>query len=147
MNPAKADAEALLNALMPIAEQMLTKYREFYPYGGRMAHDGKIALASAYNGTEHPLSQPLIDLLTNAHRSEAKENKLRACAIIYDIRTIPPGKSEKQDAIAVACDHVSGYSVVVIFPYSFDAEKKLQVEAPFATEGSYSIFGRPNEKA
>ena len=146
MNTAKADAEALLNELMPFAEQMLTQYREFFPFGARMAHNGKIDHVSASDGTEHPPSQPLIDLLTKAHRIEAKEKKLRACAIVYDIRTIPPGKSEKQDAIAAAIDHVSGYSVVVIFPYSFDTEQKLQIEAPFATEGSYNIFGHPKKR-
>ena len=139
----KADGEKLLDTLMPFAEQMLQQHHEFFPFGGRMVPDGTIAHAAAYNGTEHPPSQELIDLLRQAHQQEARAKKLRACATVYDIRTIPPGRTEKQDAIAAAIDHVSGYSAVVIFPYTFDDDKKLRVEAPFAVEGSHDIFARP----
>lgn len=140
---AKADAEQLLGSLLPFAEKMLQEHHEFFPYGGHMEKDGKIVHDGAYDGTEHPPSQTLIDLLQQAFQQSARTQKLRTCAIVYDIRTIPPGRTEKQDAIAAAVDHVSGYSVVVIYPYTFDAQKKLQVEAPFATEGEYKIFGRP----
>jgi len=139
---AKADAEQLLDSVLPFAEKMLQEHHEFFPFGGHMTPDGKIVHDGAYDGTEHPPSQTLIDLLEQAFQRSAKEQKLRVCAIVYDIRTIPPGRTEKQDAIAVSIDHASGYSVVVIYPYTFDAEKKLQVEAPFAIEGSRKIFGR-----
>jgi hypothetical protein len=141
----KADGEKLLDTLMPFAEQMLQKHREFFPFGGRMASDGTITHEGAYNGTEQPPSQELIDLLRQAHQRDARAKSLRACATIYDIRTVPPGRTEKQDAIAAAIDHVSGYSAVVIFPYAFGPDKKLQIEAPFAVEGAYEIFGRPKQ--
>ncbi len=125
---------------MPFAEQMLQQHREFFPFGGRMALDGKITLEGAYNGTEQPPSQELIDLLRQAHQRDATSQTLCACATIYDIRTVPPGRTEKQDAIAAAIDHVSGYSAVVIFPYSFDTAQKLRVESPFAVEGAHDVF-------
>jgi len=139
---AKADAEELLGSLLPFAEKMLQEHHEFFPFGGHMETDGKIVHDGAYDGTEHPPSQALIDLLQKAFQQSASSNKLLTCAIVYDIRTIPPGRTEKQDAIAAAVDHASGYSVVVIYPYTFDAQKKLQVGASFATEGEYKIFGR-----
>jgi len=142
---AKADGEKLLDTLLPFAKQMLRDYHEFFPFGGRMAPDGTIAHEGAYNGTEHPPSQELIHLLRRAHQQDARAKKLRACATIYDIRTIPPSRTEKQDAIAAAIDHVSGYSAVVIFPYTFDAAKKLQVEAPFAVQGASDIFTNPQQ--
>jgi hypothetical protein len=137
---AKADGEKLLDSLLPFAEQMLQQHREFFPFGGHMTPDGTVTHEGAYNGTEHPPSQELIELLRQAHQRDA--HKLRACATIYDIRTIPPGRTEKQDAIAAAIDHVSGYSAVVIFPYTFDAAQKLRVESPFAVEGAHDIFPR-----
>jgi len=142
---AKSDAEALLDALMPFAKQMLQQYHEFFPFGGQMAPDGKITNDGAYSGEEHPPSQALIEILRRAHHQSAHEHKLRACATIYDIRTIPPNRTEQQDAIAAAIDHVSGYSVVVIFPYTFDSQKKLQVEAPFVVKGSQNIFPQPSQ--
>jgi hypothetical protein len=110
-----------------------------------MAPDGTITHEGAHSGTEHPPSQELIDLLRQAHQRDATAQTLRACATIYDIRTVPPGRTEKQDAIAAAIDHVSGYSSVVIFPYSFDAAQKLRVEPPFAVEGAHDIFPRPQK--
>jgi hypothetical protein len=140
---AKADTERLLDSLLPFAEKMLQQHHEFFPFGGHMTPDGKIALDGAHEGTEHPPSQTLIDLLQRSFQQSARTQNLHSCAIVYDIRTVPPGRTEKQDAIAAAVDHVSGYSVVVIYPYKFDRLKKLQVEALFATEGSYKVFGHP----
>ncbi len=137
---AKADADKLLNALMPFATQMLQNHHEFFPFGGHLASGGAIVNEGAYNGQEHPASQELIDLLRQAHQRDARAHKIRACATIYDIRTIPPGRTQKQDAIAAAIDHVSGYSVVVVFPYTFDAQTNLQVESPFARDGAHDIF-------
>jgi hypothetical protein len=142
---AKADGEKLIDSLLPFAEQMLQGHREFFPFGGSMALDGTITHEGAYNGTEQPPSQELIDLLRQAHQRDATAQTLRACATIYDIRTVPPGRTEKQDAIAAAIDHVSGYSAVVIFPYSFDAAEKLRVEPPFAVEGAHDIFPSPQK--
>ena len=137
---AKADAEELIGSLMPFAKQMLEQHREFFPFAGKMALDGKITHEGAFNGSEHPPSQELINILRQAHQREARAQKLRACAIIYDIRTIPPGHTEKQDAIAAAVDHISGYSAVVVYPYAFDANGQLRVEAPFAIAGANDIF-------
>jgi hypothetical protein len=81
--------------------------------------------------------------MLDAFSGMARNNALRTCGILYDIRTFPPDRTEKQDAIAAALDHISRYSVVVIFPYRIDASGELHVQSPFAVEGDYSIFGRP----
>ena len=60
----KEECEELMNAVFPFAQQMLTKYREFYPFGGTMSIDGEIAHSASFSGEEHPASQSLIDLLT-----------------------------------------------------------------------------------
>lgn len=136
----KADGEALLDTLLPFAEKMLRKHREFFPFGGSMNPSGEIVHEGAYDGSEQPPSQDLIDLLRESHQKSASEKQLRACATVYEIRTIPPGLNEKQDAIAVEIDHFGGYSVVVIFPYSFTANGDLSITAPFATQGDRIVF-------
>jgi hypothetical protein len=139
----KADGELLMESLLPFAEEMLRKHREFFPFGGSMKHDGEIVHEGAYNGTEQPPSQELIHMLRQAHQQAAREQRLRACVTIYDIRTVPPGRSVNQDAIAAAIDHIGGYSGVVIFPYSFDSSGDLCIEAPFAVQGDRAIFPDP----
>jgi hypothetical protein len=136
----KADGNKLLNSLLPFAEELLQKHREFFPFGGVVSPEGAVTHQAAYDGQEHPPSQVLIDLLHRAHGNQALQGEIRASAVVYDIRTVPPGRSEKQDAIAVAIDHVSGYSAVVIFPYSFNESDELLIDEPFAVQGAGSIF-------
>ena len=131
-----------MNELMPFAEKMLSKHREFHPFGGTMSVDGEIAYAAGYTGEEHPPAQELIDTLEDGFRDGAKRHAYKATGIVVDVRTIPPGKKDKQDAVAVRLDHVSGYSVSVLFPYSFSQSGDLAFEAPFATPGDGRIFGR-----
>jgi hypothetical protein len=141
-DPGKADAELLMNDLLPFAQRMLRDHKEFLPFGGSMKPDGTIVWEGAYDGREQPPSEDLIELLRDSHSQHAQSKSIRACATLYDIRTIPPGRSEKQDAIACAIDHESGYSVVVIFPYHFDSAGELRVEDPFAITGDGVVFGR-----
>jgi hypothetical protein len=138
----KEECEALMNALVPFAEQLLSKRREFYPFGGTMSIDGKISPGATFTGDERPDSQSLIDLLEKGYRDGAKRHLYKATAIIVDVRTIPPGKKDKQDAVEVRLDHVSGYSVKVLLPYAFSRDGKLEFAPPFSARGDGRIFGR-----
>jgi hypothetical protein len=138
----KEECEALMNALVPLAEQLLSKHREFYPFGGTMSVDGKIALGASNAGKQHPDSQSLIDVLEQGFRDGAKRHLYKATAIIVNVRTIPPGKTDKQDAVEVRLDHVSGYSVRVLLPYAFSKGGKLEFAPSFATRGDGRVFGR-----
>ena len=128
----KEECEALMNALVPFAQQQLSEYRELYPFGGTMSVDGTIAQSASSTGEERPASQPLIELLEKGFRDGAKRRLYKATAIVVDVRTIPPGKKDKQDAIEVRLDHVSGYSVKVLFPYAFSSKGEYQCWAPFS---------------
>lgn len=138
----KTECEEVMNAVLPFAEEMLTKHREFSPFGGTMSADGEIAHTGGWTGEEHPASTEVIELLEKGFRAGTQRGEYKATALVYDIRTIPPGKEEKQDAIAVALDHRDDYSVVVIFPYSFTSDGQLEIEAPFATRGENKIFSQ-----
>ena len=138
---AKADAEALLNVVMPFAEKMLAKHGEFYPYGAAMKPDGDIVSVAAYDGREQPPSADLIDLLRTELRRDAEKLLCKATAIVYDVRAVPPGGDSAGDAIAVALDHRDNYSVVVLFPYTI-ANNSVQIGEPFAERGEDAIFAR-----
>lgn len=129
-----------MNALLPVAKQMLAEYREFYPFGGTMSPSGEIAHVSGWTGEERPASSELIALLNSEFRDGAAAARYHATALVFDVRVVPPGASAKQDAIAVNLDHQSGYSVVVMFPYAFSSSGELLVSAPLANAGANSIF-------
>ena len=77
----------------------------------------RLWLAATFEGEEHPPSQKIIDLLTQAFRQQAAAGQLRAAGICYDIRTIPPGQSEKSDAICMSLEHQNGEAADVCLPY------------------------------
>ena len=141
MSNAKAECEELLNAVMPFAEQCLSNYREFFPFGATMSQSGEIAMAaSADEDDEQPQSEDLIALLAESFRNGARNGEYRATGIVYDALTVPPGQNTKQDTIICAFDHQDSYSIKICFPYRFDADDELIIEDPFAVEGEYEIF-------
>lgn len=141
----KQELEQLLSAAMPFAEQMLKTNGEFYPYGSTMDSQGKISAAGGYTGTAHPKSTELIDLLKASFRHDAKAGKIVACALVYDIRTIPPGKTTKTDAIRVDLDHRDGMSLTVVYPYTIAPDKTFILGEPFAMKGQGEVFDAPGE--
>src|SRR6266540_178583 len=140
---ARPDLDALLNVALPFAQEMLTKCGEFYPFGATMKSDGKIDQTAAYNGEEHPESQELIDLLLGAYRTLAAKGEVRATALCFDSRTIPPGQNEKSDAVCVRLEHADGEAIDVFVPYQKDNKGELTWGNLFATRGPGSVFTPP----
>jgi hypothetical protein len=136
----KEEATDLMNMLVPFAEKMLREEGGFYPYGGAMLPDGTMTMIAAYNGTEHPPSKTLIDMMETSFREAARARKYKATAMVYDVKTIPPGTTEKTDAIAVRLDHQDGYSVVVMIPYRLADGGEVVKGTIFASKGDASIF-------
>ena len=137
---AHPDLDELLNALLPLAQQMLAENGEFYPFGSTMTVAGKIVAQGAYTGEEHPKSQPLIELLTQAYRKQALNGEIRAAGICYDVRTIPPGQSEKTDAVCLALEHQTGQSVSVFVPYKKGWFGKVKYGELFAAAREPEFF-------
>ena len=140
MTTAKQGAQTLIDEFMPFAKMMLTDYQEFLPFGGHMKLDGEIVHEGATTGEEQSASQDLIDILRSAHRQQAEEQSIVAACIVYDMRIIPPNRTEKQDAIAFEVDHRDGYSGVIVYPYRFAEDNTPITEAPFAIRGESGIF-------
>jgi hypothetical protein len=115
---AHPELDALLNTLLPFAQKMLSEYGEFHPFGATMSSHGEIQLVGGkVEGDDHPPAQDLIDLLTETFKREAAEGRLRAAGICYDSLTIPPGETQKKDAVCCALEHCVAGTVNVFIPY------------------------------
>jgi hypothetical protein len=134
------DLDELLNAVIPFAQQTLVNHGEFYPFGASVAPDGTVAMESADMGEEHPQSQELIDMLTEGFRRSARAGQIRAACICYDARTIPPGETEKTDAICIAMEHESGDSVDVFLQYSKDSRGNISYGELFGGQRERQFF-------
>ena len=141
----KEEAERLMNAAIRLAKEMLQEYAEFYPYGATVNKAGEIVDYGVQDeDTDHPESQVLIETLTENFTDLAAQKEIRASAIVYDCRTVPPGSIEKKDAIAVVLDTAEGYCATVFFPYSIPRRGEVIYGELFANKGGMNIFGKPN---
>ncbi|MEW6747784.1 MAG: hypothetical protein AB1486_34080 [Planctomycetota bacterium] len=139
-NP-KAEAEALLNDLLPFAKRMLAAHGEFFPFGGYMRTDGSIVHVGAKDPTtDRPKSATLIETLTRDFRERARHREIRAAAVMFDVKVLPPGGSAKTDAIQVNLEHKDSYCAEVFFPYRLGDSGALEFGQTFAQEGRRVVF-------
>lgn len=142
VNSPKTESEALLNAALPFAEQMLAEHGEFFPYAQAMDESGKFIAVGASDGREHPPSKDVIELLKQGLRAGGSSGKYKATALVYDVRITLPGSGAKSDAIAVSLNHKANYAALVFFPYRVEGKKVIMGEALAQQEENYSFAGR-----
>jgi hypothetical protein len=135
----REQCEDLLNEVLPLAEKHLNEHREFYPFGATRSPTGQVTLVMASDGSEHPLSAPLMTLLRDGFRLSAAKREVVATALVYDVGTIPPGSTQKTDAVAIKLDHRDHYSVVVLVPYAI-VNGKVRFATAFTNAGKNLIF-------
>ena len=137
----KQDSEKLMNAALPLAEEMLKDYGEFYPYGAYMKHDGEIVHVGAKDeDTDHPKSRELIYLLREHFKEMAAKGECKAIAIVADVLVHVPSKDKKADAIQVCMEHWDGYSIEVFVPYDRTDNGEVVYSPMFAHEREREIF-------
>lgn len=139
MNDPVTDCEALMNAALPFAEQMLTAHGEFFPFGSAMRSDGEIVAVAGYTGHEYPRSAGVITSIKSSLVAAVRKGEYKASAVISDVKVRLPSSQKKSDAISVSLNHQDNYSIVVLFPYQID-EGKLVRGAAFAQRGEADIF-------
>jgi hypothetical protein len=139
---AKRESETLMNALLPVAEEMLRQYGEFYPYGGYVKPDGTIVQVGASDpDTDQPKSKDLIYVLRSSLQDLAERDECKAIAMVFDVTVTLPNSERKSDAIQVSLEHSEGYSTEVFFPYQL-VENKLVYGEMFAQQGKTEMFCR-----
>lgn len=108
---AQADLDALLNAALPFAEEMLGKHGEFFPYAVAIDGDGEAKMVGANPGLgERPASTEVLAMLVDGLRQQ--RDGLRAVGLVSDVRL------ERSDAVRVETEHVEGIAITVFWPYT-----------------------------
>jgi len=74
---AKADFNALLESLMPFAEEMLKKHGEFFPFGAAVSTAGEVSGHATYDGNETPSPEEVIAGLVQAFQADARAGAMR----------------------------------------------------------------------
>ena len=116
MADAEQEIEELLNFLLPVAEEELSRAGEFYPYAAMVAVDGELKSVTARTGDEPEVG----DLLVALHeelRAQAADGSIRASGIAADVTLTDPDSGETTDAVQVELDHADGDPVDIYVPY------------------------------
>ena len=107
---AQDDLDRLLNLVLPLAQELLGKNGQFYPFGAAVSTGGEASLtASGAALGEHPQPDQLLAAVYDGARTTAGEN--RAAAFVSDVLI------EGSDAVQVELEHRDGIALVVLVPY------------------------------
>jgi len=131
-----------MNAILPLAEKMLTQHGEFYPFGGYIKPDGAIVHVGATDpDTDRPKSKDLIYVLRSSFQEMARTSQCKAVAIVFDVAVTLPESNRKSDAIQVCVEHTDGYSAEIFFPYQI-IDKQIVYDQTFAQPGKREFFAQ-----
>jgi len=104
------DLDGLLDASLPLAQQMLGQRGEFHPYAVALDDDGETRVVAADPGLgEKPPSREVLKRLRTGLRSEREG--LCAVALVSAVR------ATGFDAIRVELEHRDGHAIAVLMPY------------------------------
>jgi hypothetical protein len=139
MASCKDDCEALMSALLPVAEQMLSEHRVLRPFGCTLSASGQLVHVG---GSSAPAvdDAALIAQFRETFRDGAARGELIATALSYSAESAVPCGSTRGDAVFVHLNHRDKYSIVVTFPYHFRSDGELVIEEPFANDGAHDVF-------
>jgi len=129
-----------MSSVLPVAEQMLLEHGTICPFGSTLSADGQIARVGGWSENGSANQPELIAEFEAAFRDGAARGELIATALLESVSMVPPGKLAPEQAVSIRLDHRDDYSVVLAFPYRFSAAGELQIDEPFAADGSNGIF-------
>ena len=137
---AKEDLDALLNFLLPSAEEMLAKHGEFHPFGAFMDGDGEITAVAAEPEDDDVTAEELAESLESALRTQAEDGDVKAAGLCLDVHVEPPDQNDF-DAVQTSLDHRQDDAVDVFLPYERGADGEYSFGELLATPGERPLFG------
>ena len=136
----KAEVEQVMNPLLELTARLLEKHGEFYPVAGFLDANGRFELVATYDGNEHPAATQVLSDLRRVFQQSATPSGYRAIGLAYDVRVVPPGSTNKTDAVLVELEHHTGYRVNVHWPYTRGRSGPPTFGAPFAATGTLHCY-------
>lgn len=140
MSDPQAEAEELVNAVLPHVEGMLAAHGEFFPFGGALTMNGELAELSVGEEHRHSPVDHILEELKSRLRGGAGSNTYRATALVFPIDAQLPDSGDETQAVAIELDHQSNFSVVLIVPYVI-SESGVEFGEAVAQQGAHAIFG------
>jgi predicted methyltransferase MtxX (methanogen marker protein 4) len=137
------ELDALLNAVLPFAEQMLRQHGDFYPFGATIGRDGKISLVQADVGDEEeiPDSPELVHILYEGLRDQAVRGEIRGGAVCTNVAIRLHESDEETDVVRVSLDHAKHEPLDVLQPYAIERNGDVVFGVTVAVAADPRVFG------
>jgi hypothetical protein len=134
----KRDLHRLINHSVDTAELFLNQMKgEFYPFGAVLQSNDELIPVSYWDGSECPLSTPMITVLKSNFEERAAQNEVIAYAITYDSLVRPSADAEKADTIVIDYfDTRTNQLIRYHCPYKLTANHAVVFGEPWATRPS-----------
>jgi hypothetical protein len=139
------DLELIKGMLLRTAQKALSEFGTYYPFGITLSTDGKFATEQGPEEKEKMGSLELNNYIIQRFHQQAASVQLRAAGIcaIAKMSVIPPGQTEKPDAIYLDLEHQSGQSEFLFVPYKKGLFGKIKYGEPYYFDGIPNFF-HPN---
>ncbi len=102
--------DGLCGLAVDTAVDMLTKRKEFYPFGFEAHSEEAVMVGAEPELGERPPSQAILDLLYEGTRG--RRDEVDAVAYVSDVRL-----ESGADAVRVDLEHRAGHSLEIVTPY------------------------------
>jgi hypothetical protein len=146
MPTAPEQMDALLDALVGFAKQMLEERRAFYPFAAEVTAAGTLQMVTADLDADHPPGDVVLESLEARLRTAASAGEVQATGVCADVRLAPgPGEPEG-DAIRVDIEHARADPVRVFLRYDVDSAGRLVYGDPVAEPGRRRMFREQGSK-
>jgi hypothetical protein len=133
--------DTLLAEALRAAARCLRERAGFFPFGLALAADGQVRHIPGCTDEGQPDAEGLIAVAEQALRELAAARRVRATALVSDVRIRRPGAAESSDAIRVQLEHARGQPVTCYLPYCLEGGQVVRGEL-FAENGTATIFPR-----
>src|SRR5688500_16054965 len=102
------ELDLLYQKISVLAEQLLEKHGEFYPFGISLDPDGQVIASSAECEEVHPDPSSVREQLWSGLGALLERGEVKAFAVAANVTFTPPGAEERLDAVQVTLRHQNG---------------------------------------
>jgi hypothetical protein len=114
----RAETEAVVRAVLPVAQEMLLAHGEFAPFGMGLANGNEVVDIAPPPARDRGDPADPVSLLRQGLADAMRSGSVRATALAYEARINLPGNTTG-DGIAIALAHRDNFAAIVVYPYVF----------------------------